>query len=340
MPPTNPSRCVPNKLFNRKVLLRHIVNTLPLDPRAKLRQGVPRTFNEGEATMMVRSVLAAAGVFALMQAPVATVAMAADFVFTAIPDQDETQLRKRFGKVAKYLSTSLGVTVKYVPVKSYAAAVTAFRNNQVQLAWFGGLSGVRARELVKGSRAIAQGKKDPFFETYFIAHKSTGLKPSKAFPKGIAGRTFTFGSKGSTSGRLMPEFHIRAAFGKLPKKVFKKVGFSGNHSRTVALVQSGAYEVGAVNYKVWNREVKSGKIDLSKVTLIWKTPPYPDYQWTMRGDVNKQFGKGFGKKVQGALLTMNDPDLLKSFPRDGFIAAQNSDYAPIKETAKKLGLID
>ena len=316
------------------------MNTLVLDPRAESRQGVPRVFNEGEAKMMVRSVLAAAGVFALMQAPVATPVMAADFVFTAIPDQDETQLRKRFGKVAKYLSTSLGVTVKYVPVKSYAAAVTAFRNNQVQLAWFGGLSGVRARELVKGSRAIAQGKKDPFFETFFIAHKSTGLKPSKAFPKGIAGRTFTFGSKGSTSGRLMPEFHIRTAFGKLPNKIFKKVGFSGNHSRTIALVQSGAYEVGAVNYKVWNREVKSGKVDTSKVSLIWKTPPYPDYQWTIRGDVNKQFGKGFGKKVQNSLLSMNDPDLLKSFPRAGFISATNSDYAPIKETAKKIGLID
>ncbi|MBK20071.1 MAG: putative selenate ABC transporter substrate-binding protein [Rhodospirillaceae bacterium] len=290
---------------------------------------------------MVRSVLAAAGAIALLQAPVAKPVSAADtFVFTAIPDQDETQLRKRFGKVAKYLSSTLGLKVKYVPVKSYAAAVTAFRNNQVQLAWFGGLSGVRARELVKGSRAIAQGKKDPFFETFFIAHKSTGLKFSKSFPKKIAGMTFTFGSKGSTSGRLMPEYHIRAAFGKVPRKVFKKVGFSGNHSRTIALVQSGAYQAGAVNYKVWNREVKSGKVDTSKVTLIWKTPPYPDYQWTIRGDVNKKFGKGFDKKVTNALLTMNDPDLLKSFPRKGFIAAQNSDYAPIKNTAKKLGLID
>lgn len=59
---------------------------------------------------------------------------AKDFVFTAIPDQDETKLQQRFNKVATYLSKKLGVTVKYVPVKSYAAAVTAFRNNQVQLA--------------------------------------------------------------------------------------------------------------------------------------------------------------------------------------------------------------
>ncbi|MEC7490417.1 MAG: putative selenate ABC transporter substrate-binding protein [Pseudomonadota bacterium] len=262
------------------------------------------------------------------------------FVFTAIPDQDETQLRKRFGKVATYLSKSLGTQVNYVPVKSYAAAVTAFRNNQVQLAWFGGLSGVRARDLVKGSKAIAQGKKDPFFETYFISHNSTDLKFSKNFPMGIAGKTFTFGSKGSTSGRLMPEFHIRKTFGKKPNQVFRRVGFSGNHSRTIALVQSGAYEVGATNFKVWKRAIKSGKADPSKVSVIWKTPGYPDYNWSIRGDVDKQFGKGFAKKVQSALLSMSDPDLLKSFPRSSFISAKNSDYAPIKETARIVGLID
>ena len=290
--------------------------------------------------MKLCMVLAAAAAFAIPALP-ATQAVAADkFVFTAIPDQDESQLRKRFDKVAKYLSTTLSKKVEYVPVKSYAAAVTAFRNNQVQLAWFGGLSGVRARGLVKGSTAIAQGKADPNFETYFIANASTGLTLSKEFPKAIAGKTFTFGSKGSTSGRLMPEFHIRKAFGKMPQKVFSRVGFSGNHSRTVALVQSGAYEVGATNFKVWKKGLKNGTIDPKKVRVIWKTPGYPDYNWTIRGDVDKAFGPGFAEKVQSALISMNDPDLLSSFPRASFIPAKNSDYAPIKDMAKEIGLID
>jgi len=267
-------------------------------------------------------------------------AVAADsFVFTAIPDQDESRLKTRFNKIAGYLSKKLGVDVKYIPVKSYSAAVTAFRNNQVQLAWFGGLSGVRARDLVKGSQAIAQGKEDLEFVTYFIAHSSTGLKESKDFPKGIAGKTFTFGSKGSTSGRLMPEFHIRNALGA-PDKVFSRVGFSGDHSRTIALVQSGAYQVGATNFKVWEKEVKLGKIDPKKVSVIWRTPTYPDYQWSIRGDVDSKFGKGFVAKVKKALLDMKDPDLLKSFPRSAFIPAGNDDYEPIRKTAKSIGLID
>jgi phosphonate transport system substrate-binding protein len=270
----------------------------------------------------------------------ASVAIADTFVFTAIPDQDEARLRERFDKVATYLTQALGVETRYVPVKSYPAAVTAFRNDQVQLAWFGGLSGVQARLLVEGSQAISQGVEDPDFKTYFIAHASTGLQPSEDFPADIAGKTFTFGSKGSTSGRLMPEYYIRQHFGKAPDEVFAKVGFSGNHSKTIALVQSGAYQVGAVNFKVWGSELSEGKIDPAKVSVIWETPPYPDYQWSIRGDVDARWGEGFMERVKQALLDMRDPDLLASFPRSGFIPATNADFQPILDTAREIDLID
>jgi phosphonate transport system substrate-binding protein len=261
-------------------------------------------------------------------------------VFSAIPDQDESSLKARFSKVADYLSESLQIPVKYVPVKSYAAAVTGFRNDQIQLAWFGGLSGVKARLMTPGAEAIAQGEEDPQFHTYFIAHHSTGLEASDDFPQEIAGKSFTFGSKGSTSGRLMPEYHIRQNLGKSPDESLKTVGFSGNHSRTVALVESGAYEVGAVNFQVWEKMVAGGEVDTDKVSVIWKTPAYPDYQWTIRGDVDAAWGEGFSEKVKSALLSMNDPDLLESFPRKSFISATNDDYLPIEETAKAIGLLD
>jgi len=262
------------------------------------------------------------------------------FVFSAIPDQDEANLKERFDKVAVYLQDQLGIEVRYIPVKSYAAAVTAFRNNQVQLAWFGGLSGVQARRLVPGSQAIAQGTEDPFFTSYIIAHSSAGLEPSDNFPAGIAGKTFTFGSKGSTSGRLMPEYFISENLRDTPDKLFSKVGYSGDHSRTIALVQSGAYQVGAVNYKVWDKALAAGKIDRDKVKVIWRTPSYPDYQWTVRGDVNDSWGPDFQARLTAALLAMDDPDLLASFPRSGFIAADNDLYQPILDTAISVGIID
>ena len=262
-----------------------------------------------------------------------------ELVFTAIPDQDTSRLEQRFGKIADYLSEQLGIAVRYIPVKSYSASVQAFKNNEVQLAWFGGLSGVQARLGVPGSVPIAQGAEDPDFISYFIANTSTGLAFSEKFPKGIADKTFTFGSKGSTSGRLMPEFFIRQAFEKSPDDIFKRVGFSGDHSKTLALVQSGSYEVGAMNFKVWRKEVEAGKVDPTKVQVIWRTPPYPDYNWTIRGDVDKTFGDGFIRKVQQAITDIDDPAILEAFPRARFIPADNSMYQPILDTAIEVGII-
>jgi phosphonate transport system substrate-binding protein len=262
------------------------------------------------------------------------------FVFTAIPDQDETRLVERFTRVAEYLQNKLGVPVKYLPVKSYPAAVTAFTNGQVQLAWFGGFTGVQARRQVPGSQAIAQGAEDVAFKSFFIANAKTGLTPSQEFPTQVAGKSFTFGSRASTSGRLMPEYFIRKAFGRGPDEIFARVGFSGDHSRTIQLVQSGAFEVGALDFTVWELEWKAGKIDPTQVGVIWESPTFPDYQWTVRGDVDKVYGVGFQQKLTAALLAIEDRTILDQFARSKFIPANNADYGPIEEVGKVTNLLN
>lgn len=262
------------------------------------------------------------------------------FVFTAIPDQDESRLQERFDAVGDYLADALGVEVRYVPVKSYAAAVSAFRNNQVQLAWFGGLTGLQARARVPGSEALARGAEDEGFRSFFIANSSTGLEPGEQLDEALRDRTFTFSSRVSTSGRLMPEFHLRERFGESPDDIFARVGYSGNHSRTLRLVESGSYEVGVLNYAVWERELAAGNIDTEAVQVIWETPGYLNYQWSIRGDVDQRFGEGFTEQVREALLGMDDPDLLERFPRREFVPVTNEDYEELGETARAIGLID
>lgn len=270
---------------------------------------------------------------ALAQAP-------ARLVFTAIPDQDETRLVERFRRVVAYLEQALGVPVHYAPVKSYAAAVTAFTNNQVQLAWFGGLTSSQARRAVPGAEAIVQGAEDAAFFSYFIANASTGLTRSDVFPAGIAGRSFTFGSRASTSGRVMPEHFIRQHFGRAPDQVFSRVGFSGDHSRTIQVVQSGAFDVGALDFTVFELESRLERVDPAKVRVIWQTPRFPNYNWTIRGDVDQRFGPGFKDRVKAALLAIDDPAILEIFPRSRFIPTSNPEYAPMEAAARALGVLD
>ena len=278
---------------------------------------------------------------ALLALILGSAANAQTLYFSAIPDEDETALVTRFSAVADYLSEALDVDVAFVPVKSYPAAVTAFRNDQVQLAWFGGLSGVQARLATPGARAIAQGTEDGAFVTYFIANTDTGIAPSEAFPaEALAGRTFTFGAQTSTSGRLMPDFWIREETGRTPDELFARVGYSGDHSQTLRLVASGAWEDGALNYAVYYKAVAEGAPEVENAHVIWQTPPYPDYNWTIRGDLDDRFGAGFSDRLTDAILALDDPAILAAFPRTGFVPATNADYDPIEETARALDLIE
>jgi phosphonate transport system substrate-binding protein len=91
---------------------------------------------------------------------------------------------------------------------------------------------------------------------------------------------------------------------------------------------------------VWDSALKSGKIDTSKVKIIWQTPTFPDYQFTAHGDLDATYGEGFTKRLKETLLNLKDKDILASFDRSGFIQAKNSDFDPILSVGRQTGLID
>ncbi|MCA9753471.1 MAG: putative selenate ABC transporter substrate-binding protein [Gemmatimonadetes bacterium] len=266
-------------------------------------------------------------------------APAATLRFSAIPDDNTTELNRKFQPVAKYLSDALGVPVEYVPASDYGASVEMFKNGDIQLAWFGGLTGVQARQAVPGSHAIIQGAEDPQYYSYFIAKASTGLKAGDEFPMDIASKKFTFGSPQSTSGRLMPEFYIRRYTKQSPEDFFTQpFGFSGSHDKTIEQVASGAFEVGAVNYLTYDSWVKEGKVDPKDVYVIWKTPTYADYNFTAHPELETTFGQGFTQRLQRALVDMKDPALLDAFRRSALIPANDAEFDAILDVARSLDM--
>lgn len=265
---------------------------------------------------------------------------------SAIPDQNPEKLNRLYPLVARVLSKQLGVNVRYVPMVDYAAAVSAFRTGDLDLVWFGGLTGVQARLQKPGARVLAQRDIDASFRSVFIANPSSGLQPFVP-QKGLValkGKRFTFGSESSTSGRLMPQWFLAQAGLKPRDFAGGAPGFSGSHDATIALVQSGAYQVGAVNEQVWKANLGSGKANRNKVFVVWTTPGYPDYHWLAQPDLDRRFGSGFTSRLQRAILAwrQNDTDqnkVLELFGAQQFTTAQPDDYKRIEEVGRQVGLI-
>ncbi|MGJ8656322.1 MAG: putative selenate ABC transporter substrate-binding protein [Akkermansiaceae bacterium] len=264
------------------------------------------------------------------------------FVITSIPDDKISDIDLKYQALAKYLEEQLNVKVEHSVSRDYPAAVNRFANNEVQLVWFGGVTGAQARAKVQGAEAIAQGTEDPKYKSYFIAHKDTGLEKSDDFPSAIADMKFTFGSQSSTSGRVMPAWFIEQETGKTPEEFFtQKIQFQGSasHVGTAKAVQSGSVQAGVLSYKTYDKLVAEGTIDPSVAKIIWVTPDYADYNFTAHPSLNETFGEGFISKLQTALIECKDEQALAAINRSGIIKAKNSDFDGIVKVAKELGFL-
>lgn len=263
-------------------------------------------------------------------------------VIGAIPDQDPELLARNYGLLADHLEEELGIEVEYRPVTEYEAAVTAFKVGDLDLVWFGGLTGVQARLQVDGATAIAQRDIDPEFTSVFIAGTDTGIEPVEdvAGLDQLAGRSFTFGSDSSTSGRLMPQFFLDQA-GVTLDDFDGEVGFSGSHDTTIALVESGTFEAGVLNSQVWESRVAEGAVDTDAVQIVLETPEYYDYHWVARPEL----GDDLTARILEALraLDPDDPDdaaVLEFFGAEAFIATEDANYAQIEQVARDIGKIE
>lgn len=263
----------------------------------------------------------------------------------AIPDQEPERLQRTYGLLADYLENELDVTVEYVPVTDYQGAVTAFGVGDLDLVWFGGLTGVQARLEVDGAQAIAQRDIDAEFTSVFIANAASGLAPIGSVDElaALEGHSFTFGSESSTSGRLMPQFFLGEA--GLDLDSFEgEPGFSGSHDATIEVVAAGTFESGALNSQVWDSRVDEGAVNTDEVFEIFRTPTYFDYHWIAHPSLDERFDDGFTAELTGALTELDadeeeHAEILELFGAGGFVETENGNYAAIEAVARDVGLI-
>ncbi|MCB1888785.1 MAG: putative selenate ABC transporter substrate-binding protein [Rhodocyclaceae bacterium] len=263
-------------------------------------------------------------------------ALAADVLrVSAIPDESPTELQRKFKPLGAYLASKLGMEVRFVPVTDYAAVVEALASDKVDLAWLGGFTFVQAHIRTGGTAVpLVQREEDAHFTSRFITAR--GDVKTLADLKGV---TFAFGSPSSTSGHLMPR-HFLAEAGIDPDRDFSTVAFSGAHDATAAFVQGGKVDAGALNASVWDKLVSQGKVDTSKVRVFYTTPDYYDYNWTVRGGLDK----ALAQRIADAFVALDpakpeDKAILDLQRASRFIPTRVENYAGIEAAAQSAGLL-
>jgi phosphonate transport system substrate-binding protein len=253
---------------------------------------------------------------------------------SAIPDEAPTELQRKFAPLGQYLEKQLGMKVQFVPVTDYAAVVTALNSDKIDMAWLGGFTFVQA-SLHGKVVPLVQREEDSKFTSKFIVNAAVGAKSLKD----LKGKSFAFGSASSTSGHLMPRYFLQKE-GIKPETFFKNVAYSGAHDATVAWVASGKVDAGALNASVWDKLVESGKVDSSKVKLLATSPAFYDYNWTVRGNLDKKLQE----RISAAFLKLDpknpqDKAILDLQRASRFIPTKADNYKGIEAAAEAAGLL-
>lgn len=256
---------------------------------------------------------------------------------SAIPDENPTELLRTYRPFADYLARELGMKVQFIPVVDYAATVEGLGARKLDLVWYGGFTSVQAVRRTHGQATrLVMRKEDAEFTSVFVARKDSGIRS----PADLKGKTFVFGSVSSTSGHLMPRYFL-LRHGIDPDRDFaQKPAFSGAHDATALWVESGKVDAGALNVLVWEKLVETKKVDTSRIGVFWTTPPYVDYVWTARGDLDP----GLRERIAAAFLKLryDDPEhrrLLDLHRTTGYIRAHDEDWKGIEEAAIAAGLL-
>jgi phosphonate transport system substrate-binding protein len=109
---------------------------------------------------------------------------------------------------------------------------------------------------------------------------------------------------------------------------------------TAKWVEAGKVDAGVLNESVFQKLVDEKKIDPSKVRVLWTTPGYFDYNWTVRGDLDPKLVA----KIKDAFLALDasNPEhkaILDLQRTRKFIPTKPENYKSIEEAARSAGLL-
>lgn len=250
-----------------------------------------------------------------------------------IPTTDPSKMLRDAEPLVSRLEKATGRKVTLTIPQNYAAVVEAMVQGQVDVAHLGGFTFVQASKRA-GAVPLVQRERDRQFHSKFITARDDVRSLAD-----LAGKRFAFGDVNSTSGHLMPAHFMRKE-GVDPAVVDQAI-YTGGHDATALAVAERRVDAGALDEAVWERLTREGKVDAGKVHVFWTTPPFYDYLWAARRDLDP----AVARKIAEAFLALDpakpeDRPVLELLSAKGrYLTVDAAAYAPLREAAMREGLL-
>jgi phosphonate transport system substrate-binding protein len=250
-----------------------------------------------------------------------------------IPNENPEEVEAEYQPLEDYLKKELAREVELSVPTTYNAVVEAMVSGELDLAYFGGLTYVQARQRADVHPLFTEVNPD----TGTTKYRSVIIVPADSDIKkaeDLKGEDFAFGSVSSTSGSLYPSIMLDGA-GIDYRTDLGEVVYTGGHDTTAQAVANGRVAAGGLEDRILYDLQEEGIIEKGAVRVIEESDPIEGYPWVVRDALSD----GDEQALTDAFLSIKDPKLLDLLRAEDYQKVQAGDYDYVEEQARKLDLI-
>ena len=254
-----------------------------------------------------------------------------------VPSVETGQLLETTTALTKLLEEETGYQIEpYIPT-DYAAVVEGLGAGKVDVAQLSAVAYVLAHDKYGAQTilvTIRKGKTD--YRGQIIVRADSDIQSLDD----LKGKSFAFVDPTSASGHIYPKaFLIQEGYD--PDTFFGEAIFAGGHDRVIVAVMDGTVDAGAIYDGARDlptiREMYPDVMEDTRV--IAETKPIPLDTIVVRKDLPSEMVQ----KIKDAFLAVAATDkgaaiLADPYGIDGYLPSQDSDYDPVREAARALGI--
>lgn len=250
-----------------------------------------------------------------------------------IPNQNPEEVEAQYQPLEDYLAEEIGRDVEVSVPATYNAVVEALVSGELDMAYFGGLTYVQARQRADVTPLVTE--VNP--RTGTTKYHSLIITPTESDiseVEQIEGRDFAFGSVSSTSGSLYPSIMLNKA-GIDYRTDLGEFTYTGGHDTTAQAVANGRVDAGGLEDRIFYDLRDEGVIEEDSVRIVAESEPIEGYPWVVRDDLSGEDKEA----LAGAYLNMENPELLDLMRAESYERVTADDYDYTEKQARALDLI-
>lgn len=253
-----------------------------------------------------------------------------------LPDVDPDTAIDQNRPLADYLAEAADVSIDLETTSDYASLVQAMAAEEIDLAYFGGISYVMAHNRA-GAKAIVVAEQHGITEwqSVFIANENTAITE----PEDIADEDvpFVLGDPLSTTGSVMPTYYAYEELGIDLESEVDGPTHVGAHDAVFRIVANHDADAGALNSRIYDT-LREDREDAS-VREVWRTPSFPNYPWAVAPWIDEEIVDD----LRSAFLTFHESvpaEDLAALNVDRYVETEHDAFLDLMAAAEFLDILE